>query len=181
MSAISSISTIKSPRDSADDLYGPLHRPDSDTRLVAEVLEVFEILKDPETSSRVGESHIPRTARRDKIFKTVILASLLASIMVQILVLVRLHNKLKVLESHLSLYPINQPERVGLSETLPEIVTLDRNIDLLTERLNRYIKSRQALRAPKENTESETRSTPIRKEGKRRRSNHVEIIEEVNN
>jgi hypothetical protein len=148
---------------------------------VAEVLEVFEILRDARTSSQASESHIPKTAPRDKVFKTVILASLLASIMIQILVVVRVHNKLKLLESHLSHYPINQPERVSLSQTLPELVTLDRTTDLLTERLNQFIKRRQALRAPKEKTESKPRSTPVRKEGKPRRSKHVEIIEQVNN
>ncbi len=148
------------------------------------MLEVFEILKHSETSSSTstsGGNPILETASRDRIFKTIILAFLIFSMMIQILVFPWFHNKLKIVENRLSLYPIDKPEKVDLTVILPELVKTDRKIDLLTRQLDKGLESQRVFLVPEENTKTEPLPTPARKEAESRRSIQVEVVEEVKN
>jgi len=148
------------------------------------MMEIFEILRHPETSSSTSTSRgspILETAVRDRIFKTVILAFLLLSIMIQILVSASFHDKLKILENRLSLYPLTKPVEIDLAVALPELVEVDRKIHMLIQLLDKGPKTQRAFSAPEGNTGAEILSTPVQKKAEPRRSSQVEVVEKVKN
>ena len=121
------------------------------------------------------------TAVRDRIFKAVILAFLVFSIVIQLLISAWFYDKLKTLENRLSLYPVNKPVELDLKVTIPELVEIDRKIDGLTQRLGKDLKAQRAVSDPKRNTDAKVASKPAKKVAKTRRSNQVDVVEKVGN
>jgi hypothetical protein len=123
-----------------------------------------------------------RTAVKDRIFKTVILALLAVSIMVQILVSIWFYDRFKTIESRLSTYPVKEPVRVDLKGSIPELAEIDRKIDKLVQEVNGVLRRVQQSATAKRNTEAAPLpKTVIRKAkpGTAAKSTQVEVVEKI--
>jgi uncharacterized protein (DUF58 family) len=118
-------------------------------------------------------------AVRDRLFKAIILALLIFSILVQILVSAWFYDKLRTLESRLSLYPVNKPVEVDLKVTIPELLEIDRKIDLLNQRLGEGPKTQRASTPPRQSTKSGSSSKGVKKTGQSRKSTRVDVVEKI--
>lgn len=124
------------------------------------------------------------TAIRDRIFKTVILAFLIFSILIQILVSAWFYDKLKMLENRLSLHPVNKPVEVDLRVTIPELVEIDRKIDRLTQRVGNVLRTPREAAVLQRSTKSESPSKSVKKKPKLRestKSTQVDVVEKIGN
>ncbi len=129
-----------------------------------------------------GMDGMDGTTVRDKVFKTVILALLTFSTLIQVSFSAWFYDKLKTLESHLSTYPVNKPVTVDLGAEIPELVETNRKIDRLTEQLDTALNTPQAFQGPERNTPLGTSSKPARKKANSRQSTgyaQVEVIERI--
>jgi len=121
------------------------------------------------------------TTAPDRILKIVILAFLILSVLTQILVSAWFYDKLKVLESHLSVYPVNKPVDVDLRITIPELVEIDRKIDRLTQLLGRVPATPRKPAVASESTKTDRLSRSVRKKASPRGSTQVDVVEKIGN
>jgi hypothetical protein len=119
------------------------------------------------------------TERPDRLFKTVLLVLVMLSVVVQILVSAWFYDKLRMLDEHLSLYPVNKPVEVGLKVTIPELVEIDRKIDALNRRLDGAEKVRPVPRESVETPEKRTPPEPAEQVPEAPQSKHVDVIEKI--
>jgi uncharacterized protein (DUF58 family) len=118
-------------------------------------------------------------AVRDRLFKTIILALLIFSILIQILVSAWFYDKLRTLESRLSLYPVNKPVEVDLKVTIPELLEIDRKIDLLNQRLGEGPKTQRTSTPSRKSTKSGSSSKGVKKTGQSHKSTRVDVVEKI--
>ncbi len=121
------------------------------------------------------------SAVRDRVFKVVILAFLISSILIQITVSLWFHEKLKNLESRLSLYPVNKPVEVDLRVTIPELAQIDGKIDRLTQEVGQVLSSRRVRTIQKGRAVAETSSKSDKKKAKPSGSTQVDVVEKIVN
>lgn len=122
------------------------------------------------------------TAVIDRVFKTVILVFLIFSILIQIVFSVWFYDKFKMLESRLTLYPVNKPAEVYPRETIPELAEINRKIDRLSKELSELFKAPQAFAVPQRNTEATHSSKSVRKKAKPKKSTastQVDVVEKI--
>jgi hypothetical protein len=146
--------------------------------------EFFDFLKNLETSSPPAiskDSPLVNKAVKDKGFKAAVLACLFLSIVIQILVATRLYDKFRMLDNHFSPYPVVKPVAVDLEVAIPELIETDRNIDRLTQRLDKRLETRRGQSVSGGDIKAEIPSKPVRKKAKPRKSNQVVVVEEVKN
>jgi hypothetical protein len=128
-----------------------------------------------------SESPMYGTPATDRIFKIVILVLLILSVLTQILVSVWFYDKLKTLESRLSLYPVNKPVDVDLRVTIPELVEIDRKLDSLTQRIDEMSGPADEGAAPQPQTEPGLSSGAVSQKAPRRESTQVDVIKPIQN
>lgn len=124
------------------------------------------------------------TPVRDRVFKSVILALLIFSILIQIMVSVWAYEKFKIIETRLSTYPVSKPVAVDVRGTIPQLEEIDRKIDKLAQGLNKALRAPQGSAVPKRSVEAGCSSTPVTKKTKPRKpakSTQVEVIEKIGN
>lgn len=124
------------------------------------------------------------TAIIDRVFKTVILVFLIFSILIQIVFSVWFYDKFKMLESRLTLYPVNKPVEVDPSKTIPELAEINRKIDRLSKGLDRVFKDPQAFAVPQRDTEAVRSSKSAGKKAKPQKptvSTRVDVVEKIGN
>jgi hypothetical protein len=121
------------------------------------------------------------TTIADKVFKIVILAFLIFSILIQITVSVWFHEKLKNLENRLSLYPVNKPAEVDLRVTIPKLVEIDGKIDKLAQELDKVVRSPRTPAVSQTQTKAEHPPKSNNKKAKPRKSTQVDVVEKIGN
>ncbi len=121
------------------------------------------------------------TAMKDGVFKIIILAVLIFSILIQIVVSGWIYEKIKTLENRLSLYPVNKPVEVDLRVTIPELVEIDGKIDKLTERLGMVLTSHQSHTVQQERTKAARSTNPDKKKARTGGSTRVDVVEKIKN
>lgn len=120
------------------------------------------------------------TPVKDKIFKTVILALLTLSILIQVLVSVWFYAKFKMIENRLSIFPVS----VDLKGEIPELAEIHGKIDKLAQGLDKVLRARQESAVSKRNTDTGFLSEPVSKKARPRksaRSAQVEVVEKISN
>ena len=117
----------------------------------------------------------------DRVFKTVILAFLVLSVLTQLLVSAWFYDKLKGLESRLSLYPVEKPIDVDLRVTIPELIEIDQKIDRLNQRLDTLRVPQVERPVAQEKTGSERSSKSASKKASPRGSTQVDLVEKIGN
>jgi len=117
----------------------------------------------------------------DRVFKTVILAFLVLSVLTQLLVSAWFYDKLKGLESRLSLYPVEKPIDVDLRVTIPELIEIDQKIDRLNQRLDTLRVPQVERPVAQEKTGSERSSKSASKKASPRGSTQVDVVEKIGN
>jgi len=122
---------------------------------------------------------------KDRIFKTVILALLVLSVLMQLATSVWVHSKFKTIQSRLSVYPVNQPTKAGLEGKLRRFEEIERKLDRLVRQIDEAIKplqgrtlTRRSKKAPARLSPTESQKAKYRKSVK---STHVEVVEKVGN
>jgi hypothetical protein len=146
------------------------------------MIEVFDILGTSEKQSPPSPSTkrlVPKRADRDRMFRLMVLACLLFSMIIQILVSAWFNEKIETLESRLSVYPVVTPEEVDLTVVLPKLGEVGRKIDRLTHQLDGEMRNQQTARPSEGEAKTEIDSAPVRKDEKPRRSIEVEVVESV--
>jgi len=124
------------------------------------------------------------TPVKDKIFKTVILALLTLSILIQVLVSVWFYAKFKMIENRLSIFPVSAPVSVDLKGEIPELAEIHGKIDKLAQGLDKVLRARQESAVSKRNTDTGFLSEPVSKKARPRksaRSAQVEVVEKISN
>jgi len=119
------------------------------------------------------------TGFKESAFKTVILALLIFSILIQIMVSVWFYEKLKNLENRLALYPLNKPVEVDLRVTIPELVEIDGKIDRLTQRLGKVLTSPRGRTVHEREVLTGGSSKSNDKKAKSRGSTQVDVVEQI--
>jgi len=121
------------------------------------------------------------TAGRDTVFKATILAFLMVSILMQILVSAWFFDKLTGLENRLSLYPVDKPVDVDLRVTIPELVEIDRKIEILAQQVNQALVKTGVSRTTEQKTSTKGASKAVTKKSKPRASTQVDVVEKIGN
>jgi hypothetical protein len=112
-------------------------------------------------------------------FKTVLLALLILSVLTQVLVSAWFYDKLKMMDSRLSLYPVNKPVEVDLRVTIPELVEIDQKIEQLNQRLGKVGGVSSTAVTDKKATRSQKPPKVVKKTPKPRRSTSVDVVERI--